>query len=55
MKKLVAVLATVAGLMPGFALAYGECPHDRARSAQISCADGHAWDAKSARCVPVNS
>ncbi|MGB3314824.1 MAG: hypothetical protein WBB85_10460 [Albidovulum sp.] len=53
MKSLIAALALVAGLMPGALLAQG-CNHGD-RQAQISCADGTAWDVATQSCVTVGS
>lgn len=52
MKTLLAALAVAAGLGP--AIAQGDCTgHDR--QAQISCAEGQAWDAATRTCVTVGS
>lgn len=42
-----------APLAPAAAVAQG-CHHD-GQQAQVSCADGHAWDEKAKACVPVSS
>lgn len=52
MKTLLAALSLVAGLAPALAAAQG-CDHDR--QAQMSCAQGQAWDADAKRCVTVGS
>ena len=53
MKSLIAALALVAGLVPGAVLAQG-CHHGE-RQAQVSCAEGSAWDAATQSCVTVGS
>lgn len=53
MKSLIAVLALVAGFMPGAVLANG-CNHGE-RQAQVSCAAGTAWDDATQSCVTVGS
>lgn len=53
MKSLITALALVAGLAPAAVLAQG-CSHGE-RQAQISCAEGTAWDAATQSCVTVGS
>lgn len=53
MKPFVAALALIAGLAPAAALAQG-CSHGD-RQAQISCAEGQAWDATTKSCITVGS
>lgn len=53
MKKLILSVTVLSALTPAFAWAQG-CNHGRVnQSAQISCADGQAWDAKSKSCIVV--
>jgi hypothetical protein len=53
MKSLITALALVAGLAPAAVLAQG-CSHGE-RQAQVSCAEGTAWDAATQSCVTVGS
>jgi hypothetical protein len=53
MKPLLVATAFAALLAPALAFAQG-CDHG-SRQAQISCADGQNWDAKTGTCVTVGS
>ena len=53
MKRFLVILPVLAALAPTLAWGQG-CPHGQ-RQAQLSCADGQVWDAKTLRCVIVGS
>ncbi|MCV2868353.1 hypothetical protein OEW28_06895 [Defluviimonas sp. WL0002] len=52
-RTFVAALAVIAGMMPALAMAEG-CSHDQ-RSAQVTCAEGMAWDESAQRCIVISS
>lgn len=53
MRFAVLALALMSAAGPAFA-GPGGC-HSGEETAQISCAEGQVWDAKSASCIPLQS
>ena len=50
MKTVLSVLALMAALAPGLALAEGGCHSNKVK---MSCAEGQSWDDAAKRCSPV--